>query len=135
MCVRVQTKRNERMDKDLKYKKLKRQNQFEEAQKLEQQLEAIKAELDEESVGMEAQAKGMHAPLSSAPCALRPAPCTMPPVFFVLHPVFFRAQCFVMSQHRRCSPALLHRSVGFGVAPLFQPPVLRAATPQRPLCQ
>lgn len=56
--LRMQAKRKERTDKDLKYKKLKRSNQFEEAQKLEQQLEAIKAELDEETEGMEAQAKG-----------------------------------------------------------------------------
>lgn len=56
-----QAKRQDRLRKDLQYKTLKKQNRFEDAQKLEQQLEAIKNELDNENVGMAAQAKGLLA--------------------------------------------------------------------------
>jgi len=54
-------KRQDRTRKDLQYKTLKKNGRFEDAQKLEQLLDAIKIELDAETEGMASQAKGLLA--------------------------------------------------------------------------
>ncbi len=56
--LRPQAKRQDRLRKDLQYKTLKAQGKFEDAQKLEQQLEQIKTELDDATEAMAKQAKG-----------------------------------------------------------------------------
>lgn len=65
MCVCVyvcalsgQQKRQDRGRKDLQYKTLKKQERFEDAQKLEGLLEAIKVTLEAETENLASQAKG-----------------------------------------------------------------------------